>query len=231
VQRPRAALILDQLLDNKAAPGRRTPRRGSIQKGGVRFLKMASYLEEIRGIVSLQLFDAATCHRMVKFVNAQNSWEAAAIVEQSGDSFSSAIRSEYRSALAYTPPTDSEILNEFDEKIRRVVRPLICARWGRDFKRHDGTHFVRYSPGGYYMSHADAELDQTDRYFTVVCYLNEDFRGGHTSFPTLKFSVTPQIGKTIVFPATYIHRAEPVLKGRKYILVSWLVAPDPIRWI
>jgi len=188
-------------------------------------------VEEIRGIFSLQLFDAATCKRIVKSVNDQNSWSRATIGEQSEESYRSAVRSEYRSAFAYTPPLGSGLRKEFDRQIRTVIRPLVREVWGRDFKRHEGMHLVRYLPGGFYVSHVDAALDLTDRYFTVVCYLNDSFSGGQTSFPTLGFAFTPQIGKALIFPATYVHRSEPVLKGRKYVLVSWLTAPDPIRWI
>jgi predicted 2-oxoglutarate/Fe(II)-dependent dioxygenase YbiX len=168
---------------------------------------------------------------MVKSVDDQNAWSAAAIGEESGESYGSAVRTEYRAAYAYTPPIGSNIRKQFDQKIRTVIRPLVRQVWGRDFKRHEDTHLVRYSPGGFYVSHADAGLDLNNRYFTVLCYLNDSFVGGQTSFPTLSFAFTPQIGKAIVFPATYIHRAEPVLKGRKYVLVSWLIAADPIRWI
>lgn len=192
---------------------------------------MPIYAEEIRGIFSLQLFDAATCKRIVKSVNDQNCWSAATIGEEAGGSYQSAVRSEYRAAFAYTPPIKSDIRQQFDQKIRTDIRPLVRQAWRRDFKKHEGTHLVRYLPGGFYVSHADAGLDVNDRYFTVICYLNDSFRGGQTSFPTLSFAFTPQIGKAIVFPATYVHRAEPVLKGRKYILVSWLVAADPIRWM
>ncbi len=192
---------------------------------------MSIYVKEIRGIVSLQLFDAATCKRMVKSVNDQKAWSPATIGEQSGESYQSAFRSEYRSAFAYTPPVESAIRKQFDLKIRTVIRPVVRQAWRRDFKRHEDTHLVRYMPGGFYVSHADAGLDVSDRYFTVLCYLNDSFIGGQTSFPTLSFSFTPQIGKAIVFPATYVHRAEPVVKGRKYVLVSWLIGPDPIRWI
>lgn len=189
------------------------------------------YFEEIRGVISLELFDVATCKRMVKFVNARKAWSPAAIGEQSGESYGSAVRSEYRSAFAYTPALGSEIRKQFDHKIRTVIRPIMREVWRRDFKRHDGLHLVRYSPGGFYVSHVDAGLDMKDRYFSIVCYLNDGFSGGLTGFPTLDYAFSPQIGKALIFPATYVHRAEPVLHGRKYILVSWLIGADRIHWI
>jgi hypothetical protein len=35
----------------------------------------------------------------------------------------------------------------------------------------------------------------------------------------------------VVFPATYVHRAERLISGEKYIIVSWLNGREPIKWI
>lgn len=180
--------------------------------------------------MSLELFDAATCKRTVQSVNNQNAWSPAPIGEKLGENYRSAVRGEYRSAFAYTPPLGAAIRKQLDHKIHTIIRPVIRETWRRDLKRHEDMHLVRYLPGGFYVSHVDAGLDLNDRYFTVICYLNDRFSGGETSFPTLNFTFAPQVGKALIFPATYVHRAEPVLKGRKYILVTWLVG-DSIRWI
>ena len=193
-------------------------------------MEMSIFVEEIRGIVSLRLFDPATCERMITSVN-DRAWSAATIGEKSGDRVESRVRQLYRSAFAYTPPVDSAIRKDFDLKMQTVIRPMVRQKWRRDFPRYEDTHLVRYSPGGFYVSHADAALDVNDRCFTILLYLNDNFVGGQTGFPNLSYSFTPQVGKAIVFPSTYIHRAEPVVKGQKYILVSWLVAPDLVRWI
>jgi predicted 2-oxoglutarate/Fe(II)-dependent dioxygenase YbiX len=119
----------------------------------------------------------------------------------------------------------------FNSKATNAFGPIIKKTWRANPGRYGGTHIVRYQTGGFYVSHADAGLDLNDRYFTILCYLNDEFTGGHTSFPTLGFSVTPRKGKAIMFPSTYVHRAEPVIEGTKYILVSWLMGPDPPKWI
>jgi hypothetical protein len=62
-----------------------------------------------------------------------------------------------------------------------------------------------------------------------VCYLNDDFAGGGTEFTDLDYTVTPMPGKSIVFPARYLHRALPVLAGEKYVAVSWVIRPLPLR--
>jgi predicted 2-oxoglutarate/Fe(II)-dependent dioxygenase YbiX len=95
-----------------------------------------------------------------------------------------------------------------------------------------GTQLVRYKPGGHYVPHTDAGADEfANRYFTVLCYLNQDFEGGKTSFPSLNYAATPRAGKALIFPATYLHCAEPVVRGEKLILLSWVCGPVPIRWV
>jgi predicted 2-oxoglutarate/Fe(II)-dependent dioxygenase YbiX len=64
-----------------------------------------------------------------------------------------------------------------------------------------------------------------------VCYLNDDFEGGRTLFPALDYAVTPEAGRAVLFPSTYLHGSEPVIKGRKFVLVSWIDGPVAVKWI
>ena len=192
---------------------------------------MTAVVEEIRGLFSFQLFDRAFCDRTIKYADRSDEWSAASIGEESNGDYASAVRPQYRSAVTFSPPPLSLVQRELAQRVDLHVCPNLKKSWHVDRLRHADTHIVRYVPGGFYVTHADAGLDLNDRYFTVLCYLNDDYEGGRTSFPTLNFSVVPQKGKAIIFPTTYLHRAEPVLAGTKYILVSWLVGHEPPQWI
>jgi Uncharacterized iron-regulated protein len=192
---------------------------------------MISLVEEITGLLSMQLFNPHLCDRVINYAEKSNDWSAASIGEENQGTYDSAVRPQYRSAVTFSPSEKSLVHRELVKGIDRYVRPQLNRTWHVDRMRYADTHIVRYVTGGFYVSHADAGLDRNDRYFTVLCYLNDDYRGGYTSFPTMNFSVVPQRGKAIVFPSTYIHRAEPVLEGTKYIMVSWLVGSDPPQWI
>jgi predicted 2-oxoglutarate/Fe(II)-dependent dioxygenase YbiX len=193
---------------------------------------MIEYTEEVAGILAVQLYDAPACRAIVEQANNVDAWMEAKVSEhgQDGD-FNSASRPEARLARVLSPAEHSAVRLDFDEKMERIIKPLVRQIWRVDLRQHSETHFVRYGPGHYYTPHSDTGLNRTDRYFTAICYLNEDFTGGHTSFPQLNHSVTPRCGKAIIFPATYLHCAEPVHSGEKYILVSWLTAPPPTQWI
>ena len=93
---------------------------------------------------------------------------------------------------------------------------------GHNLTTHEGTQLVRYAPGGHYIPHSDVGRLTMNRYYTVLCYLNDDFEGGNTQFPALDYAVRPQSGKAILFPSRYLHGGEPVTRGEKYILVSWI---------
>lgn len=192
---------------------------------------MVEYTEEIKGILAVELYDARACRSLIEHAKDTDAWTEAKVSEHASGSFNSATRPEARLASVLAPARESEIRRDFDEKMESIIKPLVKEVWGVSLKQHAETHFVRYAPGNYYTPHSDTGLHRHDRYFTVICYLNDDFEGGQTSFPQLNYAVTPRCGKAVIFPATYLHCAEPVTSGEKYILVSWLTGTPPTRWI
>lgn len=188
-------------------------------------------IEEIKGLWSFRLFEPAFCERVIKYAERANDWSAAGVGVESNGKYESAVQPQYRVALTFSPSASSFVQRELAANIDLNILPQLTREWRVPRLRYADTHIVRYVPGGFYVTHADAGLDLNDRYFTVLCYLNHDYRGGRTSFPTLNFTVTPEKGRAILFPATYLHRGEPVLRGTKYILVTWLVGCDSPRWI
>ena len=192
---------------------------------------MVEYTEEIKGILALQLYDAAECRSIIEEARRAETWTDAKVSARVAGGFNPAIRPEARSASVLALAAESGIRRAFDEKMEQVVKPLVKHIWRTDLRRHAETHFVRYASGNYYTPHTDTGMHRNDRYFTVVCYLNEDFEGGETSFPQLHHLIAPRPGKTVIFPSTYVHCAEPVASGEKYILVSWLTGPPPVQWI
>ena len=80
-----------------------------------------------------------------------------------------------------------------------------------------------YEPGGHFHAHVDA-LPTHHRYrrYSVVCYLNDDFVDGGTTFPTLGRTYRPSAGQALLFPSHYLHEASPVTSGRKFVFVFFL---------
>lgn len=193
---------------------------------------MIDYAEESHHVFSVQLYTEEECRAVVGRVSGLGAWEVAQVRESTDEGgFDSFTRPEVRSTAILRCEEAAPLFAAFDEKMRVVVKPLVRQVWGADFAVHGGTQILRYSEGGHYVAHSDAGEDLQDRYFSVVCYLNDDFDGGQTSFPYLDYAARPRRGRAIIFPSRYLHRAEPVTRGRKYVVVSWLLGPRPVPWI
>jgi predicted 2-oxoglutarate/Fe(II)-dependent dioxygenase YbiX len=93
----------------------------------------------------------------------------------------------------------------------------------------DGLQVIRYRPGGFYGAHKDnpGGARSNHREITVVVYLNDDFRGGATSFTKLDYAYTPRAGYVLLFPSVYKHKAEAVVEGTKYVIAAWYVSGAP----
>lgn len=191
-----------------------------------------TYSQEVTGIYSLQLYDARACRSIIELAKEADQWTRAQVnVRGEGGGYYSTELRRARSAMAFTPKIDSSIRKEFDRRMDKIIKPLVKQVWRIALPEHSGTHVVCYAPGDHFIAHTDTGISLNHRYFSIVCYLNEDFEGGHTSFPGLNHKVAPQAGKAIIFPSTYVHCAEPVTAGEKFVLVSWLNGPIPPRWL
>jgi hypothetical protein len=88
---------------------------------------------------------------------------------------------------------------------------------------------VRYRAGGRYVDHRDSPAPgATPRALSLVCYLNDDFTGGATTFSEPDIALNPLSGATAVFPPEFLHGAQAVTAGTKYVITAWYhVPPDP----
>ena len=74
---------------------------------------------------------------------------------------------------------------------------------------------VEHMPGFYYSS----------RVLVFTIYLNDVEEGGETEFLHFSKRVKPKTGRIVIWPAAfpYVHRGNPPLSGKKYILTSWMM--------
>lgn len=110
---------------------------------------------------------------------------------------------------------------------------------------------VHYGPGQQYTPHHDfshpelAVKEQPARFATVLLYLNEDLKGGETSFQRwhnsetgVALSVKPEVGKAVLFYSLLPdgnmddfsqHSATPVIEGEKWLINLWTWDPKFLR--
>jgi predicted 2-oxoglutarate/Fe(II)-dependent dioxygenase YbiX len=190
------------------------------------------YKEESRDVFSIPLYDAKSCRAIVEYVKRLDDWSTARVRFAVGPAeFATSVRLDTRLARILNSVHARELYDGFDEKMNKIIKPLIKGIFGVSLHQHSGTQILRYPTGGHYVPHQDAVSDLLYRYFTVVCYLNDDFEGGHTWFPSLNYSAVPQAGKAILFPSRFYHCAQPVIRGEKLVIVSWVNGPLPLKWI
>ena len=80
---------------------------------------------------------------------------------------------------------------------------------------------------GYHVWHIEhgRGYENEARAFVFSIYLNDVEEGGETEFLHFSKRVKPKTGRIVIWPASfpYVHRGNPPLSGKKYILTSWMM--------
>ena len=127
-----------------------------------------------------------------------------------------------------------DLVLDIDEPLQAEVARLISERLAPEIAKafHAETAFLdrvviaRYDDtGGYFHRHRDNTSPHLAyRQFALSVNLNTgDYEGGALSFPEFNdVAYNPPAGAGIVFSASLLHEATPVLKGSRYVLLSFL---------
>ena len=102
--------------------------------------------------------------------------------------------------------------------------------WKFDVTHSNQTDYLKYDVEGHYYPHVDTYINPGDiecRKLTVLIFLNDDFEGGKFFIQTGHDKIYPpqSAGTCVVFPSFMIHGVEPVTKGIRRSIVTWLVGP------
>lgn len=101
--------------------------------------------------------------------------------------------------------------------------------WKFDITHSSQTEFLMYEVGGKYVEHIDTELKISNetRKLTVLAILNDDFEGGKFFIKQGHEKVYPKQdkGDIIIFPSFLVHGVEPITKGQRFSVVTWLAGP------
>lgn len=194
--------------------------------------QIVRYKEEAGNVFAFPLLDAGSCAEFVESIKNGDDWLPALVRNQVGPTeYVTSVQRKSRLAQILDSTEIGDLYYQFEKKMDEVVKPLIKTTFDITLHEHGGTQVLRYPPGGHYVPHQDAVSDLLYRYFTVVCYLNDDFEGGRTWFPSLDYSAQPRTGTAILFPSRFYHCAQPVVRGEKFVIISWVNGPMPIQWI
>jgi predicted 2-oxoglutarate/Fe(II)-dependent dioxygenase YbiX len=140
---------------------------------------------------------------------------------------------------------DSGVLNKKIRDVKRVTLPSyrgigatmvglgIAANiqaWKFDVTHSNQTDYLKYNVEGHYYAHVDTVMNPNNnecRKLTVLMFLNDDFEGGKLFLINGHEKIYPPqgAGTCVVFPSFMLHGVEPVTKGIRRSIVTWLVGP------
>ena len=113
------------------------------------------------------------------------------------------------------------------------------AGWNLELSCAESFQLGRYTVGGHYDFHMDSIgfdkmnrpgniMHGTTRKLSMVCWLNEDFKGGEFEFHYSSCStdgtnhiIKPTKGTIIFFPSWLPHKVNVITEGTRYSLVTW----------
>jgi hypothetical protein len=101
--------------------------------------------------------------------------------------------------------------------------------WQYNITHSNQTEFLIYDVNGKYEAHVDTfhQHSNETRKLTCLAILNDDFEGGKFFIQQGHEKIYPpqEKGDIIVFPSFMVHGVEPVTKGKRFTVVTWLVGP------
>ncbi|MFK7886774.1 MAG: prolyl hydroxylase family protein [Gammaproteobacteria bacterium] len=116
--------------------------------------------------------------------------------------------------------------------LSQTLSGMIGTHYQCEFEWFEKPALLRYTSGGHYVPHADADNwhdDEqqwrrgVDRDISILLYLDEKYDGGELDFPNFRFRFKPSAGMLICFPSDhrYVHAAREVRSGERHVIVSW----------
>jgi predicted 2-oxoglutarate/Fe(II)-dependent dioxygenase YbiX len=93
-----------------------------------------------------------------------------------------------------------------------------------DVSGDDGLSLLKYESYDKYEFHTDYGVGN-HRQVSCLIYLNPgEYEGGGTTFKHFEYTINPDSPLLVLFPSNYpyLHAANPVLSGKKYIIVTWM---------
>lgn len=117
------------------------------------------------------------------------------------------------------------ISHEWSKRIYDRVYPILSKGYREDVAINTYFRFSKYDPGGYFSIHRDGFNEDKGRrtFMTINIFLNDndEFEGGSTSFYIDKrkkvMSVTPKVGRGVIFDRAIYHCGDRVVSGNKYL--------------
>ena len=184
------------------------------------------------GVFSVHSITAVQARRLLRSAEHAEVWEQASVISSDARGGSgSRVDEKSRSGSVWLVPHDESAALPLHRALKRTLMPLIQHEWNLQVEDYEAIQVVRYRAGQRYAAHEDVRSPGDGRCFTVLWALNADYTGGATAFPRIGISWNGAPGEALVFPSNYLHAAQAVGRGTKYVAVTWIVRPVTNAWL
>jgi len=184
-----------------------------------------NYLEaivELKNIISPKFID-----RVLPFIDhkAKNDMKIASKVTE--NNIDKSIRNVKGYQLYMDTPTDMFYWNFIKQEIERLFSFYTAKFPWMQSTRINQIDLLKYGIGGKYNVHIDNGTN-FNRHLSIIMNLNNNYKGGDLIFANQKGEEMKRIkldkGSIVFFPSNFMypHGIQPVTKGNRYSIVSWL---------
>lgn len=177
-------------------------------------------------------------HSVLRVAKLLTDDECMHIVRSAADLLQPATVADPRTGRLMPHPvrtSDAAVLSPVREDIvLRAINVRLAASSGTDVRQGEALTVLRYLPGQQFRLHSDVLPNvRNQRMMTILIYLNDDFKGGETTFPDHRLTISPKQGDAVIFknldaagrPLTHArHAGEPVVQGTKWLATRWIRA-------
>lgn len=151
----------------------------------------------------IQLIEEAMTHKNIPFTNTSNNFNHKCINQELANKFLERIFKN----------------GQLDKDVNTANDLIMMAKYNK------GENFGIHTDTGLFYDKAT----KTKTRYTLLVYLNDDFKGGNTVFYTDKFKLTdiiiPKKGSCLLFDIDLWHEGKEVTEGSKYWIGCEIIGP------
>lgn len=186
---------------------------------------IASYLEDNIGIATHFISDelARQLRQNLLNLDVQNSLVAAGTGNESKFVRNEKVRSDviYWLDKSHNNFYETEFLKHIEAFITYLNESCYAGITSYEF------HYSLYEKGSFYLKHIDQFQDNSSRAFSMICYLNENWKiedGGALCIHQVKSNqhISPNQGKTVFFKSDELEHEVLVTNRRRMSVTGWL---------
>ena len=135
-------------------------------------------------------------------------------------------------------------LNKNSNYLIKTIFKKASSLTNKKIAQMENLQIIHYTPNQYFKSHYDQSHQNSEwnnkelirhggpRLYTLIIYLNDNYKGGETEFPKLNKKFKLNTGDAVLFHnldiqekqvhESAIHAGKPVLSGEKWLATVWV---------